>query len=72
MPFMNISRSSILSVIAPSSRFLMGSASIKLRRMASKSRSQCVSLALLPVGSHEFEVVSDTHELNPICCQLLF
>ena len=72
MPFMNISRSSILSVFAPSSRFLMGSASVKLRLMASKSRSQCVSLALLPVGGHEFEVVSDTHQLDAIMGHLAF
>lgn len=63
MPFMNISRSLILSVSAPFSSALIWEESATLSRIA---------IVLLTIGSHDFQFVSPTHELNILLFQLAF
>lgn len=70
---MNISRSSILSVRAPCSNALMAVASVVLLRYCLNALGiECIRSTLFTIWSTEFELVSDTHELNALCIKFLF
>ena len=74
MPFINISRSSILSVIAPLSNLWMRLLSVWRWQSWRRDSHVCQSGSnprISSCWSLELEVVRDTHELNAISRQLL-